>query len=730
MGTSPTTLQQAAADPAHLQTIVIASNFTIEPIQDALQFWLDRLAILAQVIFAPYNQVFQQLLDPAGLFAHNQHGLNVIVLRLQDWMNTGTASEENAVLLPANLHEFTHTLLSTAQHSTVPILVLFTPFVDSQTLPLSISMNSLKLIEETCAAELAKGSGLYVVTSQTLVETYPVSDYADSHSDAISHIPYTSEFFTALASMIARRLYVIQNKPYKVIVLDCDNTLWKGVCAEDGPRGVEISFPYQNLHEFMLAQRKAGVLLCLCSKNSEADVLEVLDNRPEMHLRRQHIVSWRINWLPKSENLKSLASELDLGLDSFILVDDNPLECAEVQSACPQVLTVLLPKQPENIPAFLKHIWVFDHLKITQEDVQRTVFYQQNAERERSRQQMSSFDDFLANLNLQIDLSDMQPQHLSRVSQLTRRTNQFNATTLRRSESEIQALLKLDEFHCMTVQVSDRFGEYGLVGVVIYALSTDALKVDTFLLSCRALGRGVEHRMLSRLGEFAQERQIPLLEIPYIPTERNQPFLGFIESVRVQINTGAEMHSTTTLGTMYSFPASDAARLTFQPQSAEELHTVSGPSSTVASDYNPIPGAEKPVGLLEDIADNLSNPAILLRLIQARKQHSRSDLHISNQYSPPRTPTESKLVALWAKTLDLDLVGVTDNFFDLGGGSLLATRLLSNVYQVFGLEVPLQSIFDAPTPASFARYIDTLLWTRSPVDHQTSDNQNIETGEL
>src|SRR6185437_3995515 len=178
----------------------------------------------------------------------------------------------------------------------------------------------------------------------------------------------------------------------------------------------------------------------VCSKNSEEDVREVFAQRLDMPLRHEHFAAWRVNWLPKSENIKSIAQELNLGLDSFIFVDDNPVECAEVEANCPDVLTLQLPENPEEIPQFLKHCWAFDVQKVTAEDARRGEMYRESRQREQLRTQAGSLAEFIAGLNLKIQITPMAPEQLSRVAQLTQRTNQFNLTTIRRTEAEIQQL--------------------------------------------------------------------------------------------------------------------------------------------------------------------------------------------------------------------------------------------------------------------------------------------------
>src|SRR5581483_11117937 len=236
------------------------------------------------------------------------------------------------------------------------------------------------------------------------------------------------------------------------------------------------------------------------------------------------------NWRPKADNLRELASELNLGLDSFVFIDDNPLECAQVRASCPEVLVLQLPAG-DAIPQFLANIWAFDKQKVTEEDRKRTAFYREDRDRELFRQQASTLESFLAGLQLEVNISPLAPAELARVSQLTQRTNQFNCTTVRRSEDEIQKACTAGELECLTVCVRDRFGDYGLVGAMMYRAGNGCLTVDTFLLSCRVLGRGVEHRMLRHVGEIARGKQLSRVDVQFIPTKKNAPALSFLDNV-------------------------------------------------------------------------------------------------------------------------------------------------------------------------------------------------------
>ena len=485
-----------------VRRLIVAATFTAEPLEDALNFWMRELDFPASVEFAPYNQVFQQMLDPSSLLSQNRQGENVVLVRLEDWTRARPASGGRRDLrdhLERNAADLIVAVRAAAARSTAPLIVGICP--DSPASRADGDTQGLFAgIEERITSELVDVPGLCMLGPDDF-NLYPVADYDDPQRDRLGHIPYTPMFFAALGTIVARKVHALLNPPHKVVVLDCDNTLWKGVVGEDGVSGIAIPPDLMGLQRFMADLAGKGFLLCLCSKNDEPDVLEVFDQRPDMLLKRNHLVSWRVNWQPKSQNLRSLAQELNLGLDSFIFLDDNPVECAEVRDGCPEVLTLRLPIDGD-IGRFLDHVWAFDRPRVTSEDQQRTAMYKQEAERARFQKAAPTIREFLDGLELRIRIAEPSTDQVARVAQLTQRTNQFNFTTVRRTDGEIR---RLDEsgLECRVVEVGDRFGDYGLVGAMVFGVRGEALEIDTFLLSCRVLGRGVEHRMLSELGTIA-----------------------------------------------------------------------------------------------------------------------------------------------------------------------------------------------------------------------------------
>jgi len=505
------------------------------------------LATDCAVKFAGYNQVFQQLLDPASTLSSNPSGLNVVLIRLEDWWRGAGAAHcelddpENAKnRVERNSQDLLDALRSATRNSNVPYLLCFCP-ASRKTQANDAAATFLASFEAQIAGKLQDMGGVYIVTSAEMAAMYPVAAYDDPKANQAGHVPYTREFYHALGTVIVRRFYRIHTPPHKVIVLDCDNTLWQGVCGEDGTLGVKVGPSFKKLQEFIVAQREAGMLVCLCSKNNPEDAWKVFESNPGMVLRREHIVASRINWQSKSENIRSLAAELQLGLDSFIFLDDSAIECAEVEAGCPEVLTLQLPGAGNDFANFLSHVWAFDHLKITDEDRQRSALYAQNAEREQLRTTSEGLEDFLAGLGLHVEFIPMSKAELPRTAQLTQRTNQFNLTARRFSENELDQFCSADDAECIAVRVRDRFGDYGLVGAMLFTRQENLLNVQNVLLSCRALGRRVEHKMLSHLASIALREGRETLRIHFVPTRKNQPAREFLESLGA-IPDGTDVH--------------------------------------------------------------------------------------------------------------------------------------------------------------------------------------------
>ncbi len=635
----------------------IAASFTAEPLQASLLFWGRRLQTRFEVRFAPFNQLMQTLLDSTSVFAGNHHGVNVLLVRFED---LGEFSPEDAEALARAVR-------AAPEHARAPLLVGVCP--DS---PGATPNTAAK---ERFTAQVREIPGVLLFGDGDIRRLYPVENWYDASGDELGRIPFTELYFAALGTAIVRSAHALHNPPYKAVAVDCDNTLWLGVCGEDGPEGVKLDASRRALHEFLLTQRQAGMLLCLNSKNNAADVWETFSAHPEFPLQPRHFAACRLNWESKAANLVSLAEELNFGTDSFIFLDDNARETAEVAGSLPEVLPLTLPQEAASVHVWLDHLWAFDHPVVTDEDRRRSSSYASTLEFGRKLHLACNLEEFVASLALRVDVSPLAQERFSRAAQLTQRTNQFNCTTLRRGEAELHALLQTGRYEIFTAEVSDRFGDYGLTGLLILEKLDDEYRVDTFLLSCRVLGRGVEHRLLAFLGEHAEENGIHRVTVPFAPSRKNLPAHDFLESMP------EALRRETPEGYEYTFLATAIQGLRWKPARKSELGEPK-PAKT-----NPAPR-----GLVEfdRIALELRSPE---QILEAMRRETLAALQTVAGNGAPASDIERRLTAIWAEILHRSSISVHDNFFDLGGHSLLAVLLLMRVKEEFGVELSVDDVY-------------------------------------
>jgi FkbH-like protein len=513
-------------------SIVVAGTFTTDLLRVPLSRWLNMAGIDAHLSFAPYNQIVQQLLDADSVVSRNTQGVNVLLLGPDADRGRASGALRGASDTPSftALDDVIGALEIQVGRSAVQWIVACCPGPPPRD---GHDQTTWVQSEARLAERLQARQGCHVIRSTDMLGAFDVPDYYAEYTERLAAIPYTPVFFAAIAGVLVRRIHALLSPPRKVIVLDCDNTLWSGTCGEDGPSAVIIDGPRQRLHQFLLDRKEAGFLLCLCSKNEEPDVWAVFDTHPGVRVRKGDLVGWRINWANKSANLQSLANELQLGLDSFIFIDDDAVECAEVMAHAPDVLTLQLPPDADEARRLLEGVWAFDRVALTAEDAMRTAHYQRDQQRSHVRTRTSSIDEFVQALAVTVSVRAPKDSELARIAQLTLRTNQFNCTLTRRTDAELRAMSRDDRYTILAVHASDRYGDYGLVGAVILRREAAALDIETFLLSCRALGRRIEDHMMRAVEQLAQDSGCGTLRLRFREGPRNtiaRTFLDHLDS--------------------------------------------------------------------------------------------------------------------------------------------------------------------------------------------------------
>jgi len=682
---------ESAAETGGIQDlhrrIVVAATFTADPITKPLEFWMHRLEIQSRIEIAPYGQLFQSLLNPSSCLRTNITGCNVLLIRVGDWARDRAGGQDVTNHIRSVSEEFIGAVEIYGEQVKTPTIVVFCPTTPSES---KDEAGEIEAVQSRVSAQLAGMPSFTCITHDRLQVMYPVEYLFDHTSDRIGHIPYTHDYFVAAATMVARSVAAFLKTRWKVIVVDADNTLWDGICGELGANGIVVTPAHAEFQKSLLQQRDLGMLLCLCSKNNLSDIDAVFDAN-EMPIKKDHFISMRVNWSPKSSNLVSMADELDLALDSFVFIDDSPIECAEVETTCPQVLTLRFPPSPELIRNFIDHVWAFDSVGATEDAKNRSYQYETNKRRKREFDKIGNIDQFMSSLDLQVEVSRMQESQLPRVCELVLRTNQFNCSNKRRRIGEIEFAWKSQLFEIFTVIARDRFGDYGLVGAVFSVNRSPCLEIDTFVLSCRALGRGVEHRVVNSLAVFAREQGLSTIDIRFVGTHRNQPARDFLGANFEQFRAGTDVGFDERTGSNFRVPVEFAAEIrpagfSMTPGAVEERRL---PKTTKGKDSNKWHRVGQELDRIEAISREIARA-------DAKGRDAVTD------YVAPANGMERELVRIWSQLLHIPRIGIRDDFFDLGGDSVLAVQLIARIESEMKLDLSLAEIFDAPTVREMA----------------------------
>jgi len=340
-------------------------------------------------------------------------------------------------------------------------------------------------------------------------------------------LPCAPEFLVDYAHSLASLVTAQLGLARKCLVLDLDNTLWGGVIGDDGLGGIRLGHgdpegeAYLAFQEYVKALRLRGVILAVCSKNYEQTAREVFERHPDCALRLPDIACFVANWEDKAANLRQIATRLNIGLDSLVFVDDNPAERAIVRRLVPEVA---VPELPEDVTGYIQALdrhRYFQVISINTEDLQRTEYYRADEERRSLETSAADLDSFLQSLDMTARIVPVRADNLERAAQLIQRSNQFNLTTRRRSPAELHTLLHDDQWLSWTISLADRFGDNGLISVALARVDGDRLDIDTWLMSCRVLRRGVEQLLLNTIAAAARARGLRALHGTYLPTPKN-----------------------------------------------------------------------------------------------------------------------------------------------------------------------------------------------------------------
>ena len=520
--------------------VALLSSFTVDPLAAYIDIDSRLIGLMPHVYVGPFNQYTQEIInDSSKLYQFNPE-VTILFIELESLVDSlfmvnfpkMNLEEKQAEIdriygvltrLIESLMQRTNSLILLANF----IIPIFTPFgiLDNK---VDMGYKKFYAILNDKLEQFAKDQvQLFILDLNSVASNFGKNSYKNDPMYYRGAFLFADQFLIHVSYEIMGYIKALKGKNRKALVLDLDNTLWGGIIGDDGIDGIKLNihYPGNDFYEFqkvIMSLYNRGVILALNSKNDSIYALDVFKNHPYMLIKENNLGAFRINWDDKATNIIQFAKDLDIGVDSLVFLDVNPIERERVRSSAPDVLTVEMPTNSALYRKTLEQLNDFSLLTLTKEDLQRGEMYYARRKRQDLETSVQSMDEFIKTLGLEITIKKVDSFSLSRVTSLINKTNQFNLTTKRYTEIEVKNMTNEKNISIYTLQVKDKFGDEGLVGVAITKIEPDnKLIIDNFLMSCRVIGRKVETSFLTKLLRDAKAKGIIVVNGKYIPTKKN-----------------------------------------------------------------------------------------------------------------------------------------------------------------------------------------------------------------
>jgi len=521
-------------DDARPIRVALLGRSTLDMVAPQLELALLARGFIPEIYTAPYGSFMQELIDPDSATSRFAPQFAVVVLTpfdIPEWPSTFASPQEADALAERVARQ----LLTAGEQlrARCGTEVLIDNFHALPTRPFGnvgariagdrnnfIQRLNVKLGDLVTRA-------IHLIDTAGLASRHGITNWHDTRLWFEAKQPMALDLTVEYVRTVAGVIAGVLGSSRKVVVLDLDDTLWGGVIGDAGLAGIELGEgsprgeAFKAFQQYLRSLRERGVLLTVCSKNELANARLPFEQHPETVLKLSDFASFRASWDPKADSLRAMAADLDLGLDSFVFVDDNPAERELVRQTLPEVAVIDLPEDPSEYARALEASCWLEVATVTDDDRARAGQYQSRAEA-RTLAETMDLSEFLASLEMRAQVAPIDGLSLARATQLINKTNQFNLTTRRLTESAVQALAADPAVCTLTVRLADRFGDHGLVSVLIAAHRGSAVEIDDWLMSCRVLKRGVERMLLCRVADWARDHGANELRARFLPTGRNE----------------------------------------------------------------------------------------------------------------------------------------------------------------------------------------------------------------
>jgi len=528
--------------PERHYKVAYLANHTIDALPRYTNVWCATQGYFVDAYIGAFNQFFQEILDTESGLHKSKPDMIFLSLLMRELApqvanSFSTLSRDQRKLEISRIVEQLTEWAELAKTKTEATLLL-SNFARPTHAQAGVADMQLDMGEAEFYAELnlsllqtfREDQRVYIFDTDHVLSRYGKNRSYDAKMYHLAKIEWDEAVLPQIASEIWRYIRAATGNTRKCLVLDLDNTMWGGIVGEDGVHGIKIGhgdaqseayLEFQHTVRFLLER---GVILAICSKNNAEDVDEVFAERGEMVLKKDDFSSVKVNWDYKYLNIQEIANEINIGLDSIVFVDDNPVECSLVTEALPEVKTVHLSGDPSQFANTLMQLTEFEKLFITSEDKAKRAQYQQNEKRQQQKQSFGNIDEYLQSLGTKVHIEKASEKNIARIHQLFTKTNQFNVTTKRYTLSDIETFIKENNWSLNVVQVQDNYGDLGIVGLYLIETTRSMARIDSFVLSCRALGRGIETFIMNNIKQsFLRNGACSTLQSQFIQTAKNKP---------------------------------------------------------------------------------------------------------------------------------------------------------------------------------------------------------------
>ena len=527
--------------------IAILSSFNVSGIRETLLVKCLKLGFYPEIYVGEYNQYHQEILDSnSGLY---QFKPDLLILFVDTRTVTGevylqeysVSDEERERWIKSTLEEAVSLVEVVKKNSKAKILIHNFEVPTHSSLGIIENRQphgfrkAVKALNSKLEETFQTDDRTFVFDYESFVSRLGKDEAFDYKMYYLGDIRINPQAVPPLCDEYISYVRAMLSKSKKCLVLDLDNVLWGGIIGEDGLDGIKLGptpegRPFLELQKYVLSLYNRGVILAVNSANNADDALEVFRNHPYMVLKEDHFAAMKMNWDDKISNMKSIAEDIEIGVDSLVFVDDSKVNRDMMKQALPEVLTIDLPDDPSLYLKTIEEVRAFDTLQFTAEDKRRGKMYAEQRKRQEYRSAVGDITEYLKSLNTVVTIERANKFNIPRISQLSQKTNQFNTTTRRYLEDDVLRMANSDRFIVVSLKVDDKFGDSGLTGVAIVEKGTEKWRIDTFLLSCRVLGRKVEETLLAYIVDQARKEGAKTIVGEFIPTKKNAPAKDFYKN--------------------------------------------------------------------------------------------------------------------------------------------------------------------------------------------------------